>query len=244
MSDREAGNLTYHEAQSSMALLPAYYRWIVGKFSEHITGLTVDLGVGAGYQIAHYKDRAQRVVAVDYSPQLLSWLRERYPDPSVEPRQVDLLGAWEELKPMQADTVLALDVLEHFEDDDAFLGKVAGILRPGGKLCLKVPANASLYSSVDEASGHYRRYDPEALRRKVEAHGFRLLRQEYMNPVGAVLYRWKRGKKKNFSKTFSPRLLRLANLAMPILEQFDHLQILGGLSLVGIYQLEPRQARR
>jgi len=50
------------------------------------------------------------------------------------------------------------DVLEHVEEDKAFLSSMAKILKPGGMFYLTVPAGPWLWSHTDIYSGHYRRY--------------------------------------------------------------------------------------
>jgi len=235
-SDKEASNRTYHEAQSRMRLLPAYYRWIISKFAGAISGKVIELGVGAGYQIEHYEALADKIIAVDYNPELLKWLKEIHPTDKVAALQANLLGDWSELPIGAADTVLALDVVEHFEDDALFISKARDLLRSGGKLCLKVPANSNLFSSIDQASGHYRRYDPAPLRELLNKQGFKVINQEFMNPIGAWLYRFKKKKNSNFSKTFSPSTLKAANFLIPMIRPLDNLQSLGGLSLIGVYE--------
>lgn len=74
------------------------------------------------------------------------------------------------------------DVLEHIPDDNALLGDLWGSLENGGTLLLTVPAYASLWSYVDELSGHCRRYEPGELRSKLEAAGFAI---EYLTPYMA-----------------------------------------------------------
>lgn len=235
-SKREEGNKSYHEAQGRMSLLPNYYQWIISKFRGHIRGVVVELGVGVGAEVAHYLNDVQHVIGVDYNDELLSTLKKVYPENKVEGRKVDLRGDWSELDRETADTVLALDVMEHFEDDRAFASKVFELLKPGGKLCLKVPAQSHLFGAVDEASGHFRRYDPLPLQRLMEEVGFETVSQQYMNPAGALMYRLKRNKKSNYSKTFSPSSLRLINRFMPIIASFDRVPALPGLSLTGIYR--------
>lgn len=66
------------------------------------------------------------------------------------------------------------DVLEHIEDDGAFLDRLHRSLRPGGRLYLTVPAHAWLWSSNDRFSGHFRRYTARRLASLLETHGFRI----------------------------------------------------------------------
>lgn len=77
------------------------------------------------------------------------------------------------LRPESVDVVLALDVLEHV-DDDAMLAEVARVLRRGGRLIATVPAVRALWSVRDEAAGHRRRYDRSTLRALALRHGFRV----------------------------------------------------------------------
>jgi len=56
------------------------------------------------------------------------------------------------------DFALLLDVIEHIPDDKGFVDHVGKLLKPGGLLIVTVPAFSWLWSSVDDSSGHLRRY--------------------------------------------------------------------------------------
>lgn len=57
------------------------------------------------------------------------------------------------------DIVIMLDVLEHIEDDSAFLQHdVAPRLKPESHLVISVPAHPNLFTTHDTFLGHYRRY--------------------------------------------------------------------------------------
>jgi 2-polyprenyl-3-methyl-5-hydroxy-6-metoxy-1,4-benzoquinol methylase len=61
------------------------------------------------------------------------------------------------------DAVLALDVIDHLDDDRAAVARLTALVRSGGALILSVPARPELWSAFDEAQGHRRRYTPESL---------------------------------------------------------------------------------
>jgi SAM-dependent methyltransferase len=70
-----------------------------------------------------------------------------------------------ELPPSPADLILLLDVLEHIEDDRAFLLRlVRDHLAPGGELLISVPAWPALYGRHDQLLAHHRRYRPGGVR--------------------------------------------------------------------------------
>lgn len=233
----DAANLAYDAAQDRMALLPNYYRWIASHFRDHVRGTVLELGCGAGMVVRHYLERAERVVGVDVNDELLRRLEANHPGGRVRGVRVDLRGDWHELDGLVADVVIALDVLEHFEDDAAFVARAKAHLAPGGVLVLKVPAQSRLYGPMDEASGHFRRYDAEPFAALLERAGFETLALRPMNPIGAWAYRFKREKKTNFSKSISPAKLRVANALMPLFATLDHVPGLGGLSWIGAFRL-------
>ncbi|MCR4368891.1 MAG: class I SAM-dependent methyltransferase [archaeon] len=89
------------------------------------------------------------------------------------------------------DVILAADVLEHIEDDGAALKKIKKMLNKDGRLVLTVPAFQFLFSRHDELCGHYRRYEKNGLRKKLEAAGFDAKFCSYWNfflfaPIAAV----------------------------------------------------------
>ncbi len=60
------------------------------------------------------------------------------------------------------------DVIEHVEDDRAFLKQVREVLAPGGKLYLTVPCHKWLWSQADIDAGHFRRHTYASLQHLVE----------------------------------------------------------------------------
>lgn len=86
-------------------------------------------------------------------------------------RRTELHGAY--------DLALLFDVIEHLEDDAAFMDAVAFHVKPGGLIAVHVPAQPWLFSNYDRAAGHYRRYTPQTLETCAENTGLKLLRWAY-----------------------------------------------------------------
>jgi len=83
------------------------------------------------------------------------------------------------------DLLLALDLLEHVDDDAALMRELWRVCRPGGHLLITVPAYSFLWSEHDEALHHFRRYSRASLRRTIATTPFRIVR--FTNAISLML---------------------------------------------------------
>lgn len=125
-------------------------------FSPH---LFFDIGGGTGFVAeAISKTNNIPVVVVEPHPEVKNIVPNR--------SGVSLIhGHFEDLQILDESlpSVGLFDVLEHVEDDEGFLNKIIGKMRPGGKIIITVPAHEFLWSMEDENAGHFRRYDLKEL---------------------------------------------------------------------------------
>ena len=70
------------------------------------------------------------------------------------------------------DWLLAMEVLEHIEDDTAALMQWREWLKPGGSILLSVPAHKKKWNHTDVWAGHYRRYERGDLNELLKKCGF------------------------------------------------------------------------
>lgn len=87
------------------------------------------------------------------------------------------------LPPSSFDVVLALDVLEHLDDDDTGLEQIMRLLRPGGLLVITVPALPSLWGGQDIVSEHRRRYTRRQFRALLTRHRLAYATITYFNTM-------------------------------------------------------------
>ena len=77
-----------------------------------------------------------------------------------------------EFLPEVLSAVGLFDVVEHIEDDRAFLAKINRFMVCGGRAYLTVPAFDWLWSREDKDAGHWRRYTVRSLTRVLEETGY------------------------------------------------------------------------
>lgn len=79
------------------------------------------------------------------------------------------------------DAAIALDVLEHLDDDAAAVRELGRVVRPGGFLVVFVPALRILWGYNDDFSHHRRRYRAGQLAAVVGGGPFRVREHGYFN---------------------------------------------------------------
>lgn len=86
------------------------------------------------------------------------------------------------------DLVVACEVFEHLEDDDAAFASVHRLLSDEGHFLFSAPAFMKKWGPADEYGGHVRRYEKRTLVEQFERHGFSLVHfWSYGFPVTNVI---------------------------------------------------------
>jgi SAM-dependent methyltransferase len=159
-----------------------YTAWILDEFGPLLRGEILEVGAGQGTYTQRLATRGP-VTAVEPSAAQCDLLSARLgPDDRVTVICGDLtaLDGHTEM----FDTAVLTNVLEHIADDGQALDQLYRLLRPGGALCVWVPAFEFLYGPFDREIGHHRRYRKQALRRLAESHGFEVTQVTYANLPG------------------------------------------------------------
>lgn len=139
-------------------------------------GTVVDVGCGTGATLREFPPGWSLVAGCDYSAQALTYCRRRGLDHLVRCDATRLPFASESL-----DLLLALDIVEHLDDDVGCLREMARACKPGGHVLLHVPAFPILWSDKDVLNHHRRRYRRQALRALVAQCGLSVERLFFAN---------------------------------------------------------------
>lgn len=178
-----------HELEA-LASAHNFFDWIVDEFGPVIGPNTVEVGAGLGtVSLALTRRHAGTVLALEPAANVFPRLEARLDGaPNITARNATSADVLTEGASSTFDTAVYVNVLEHIDDDSGELDTARQLLRPGGHLCIFVPAMPSLYSRIDEKSGHYRRYTKPGLRKTVEAAGFAVDKIEYMDVASIIPY--------------------------------------------------------
>ena len=134
----------------------------------------LDVGCGTGLMLEHLQGRNQKPVGLDSHELSMIYCRKRGVERLTRGDVTRLPFADNSF-----DLIMALDMMEHVEDDRALLSEFHRVAAPGARIMLTVPAHPFLWSEHDEALHHYRRYQRKPLLNLLKESGFRPIRYSY-----------------------------------------------------------------
>jgi SAM-dependent methyltransferase len=177
---------TGRTAEEGGADKPRYRRYQYDLIAPHCGRSVLEVGAGLG-EFASQFTGLDRLVVTDVDPDAVKVMKDRFAGrPEVEAAQFDLsCGA---ILDRPVDTAIAINVLEHFEDDAGVLRLLARSVVPGGTLIMWVPAYMSLYGDFDRKVGHFRRYTPATLRDAAVRAGLEVELARPVNLLGGVAW--------------------------------------------------------
>jgi 2-polyprenyl-3-methyl-5-hydroxy-6-metoxy-1,4-benzoquinol methylase len=169
-----------------------FNRWLFDTVRPHCKGHVLEAGSGIGNISRLFLENKFRLTASDVRMDYCEVLqRQLGNDPylaGVEHLDLATPALAEQHGHLlhQFDTVIALNVVEHIEDDRKAIDNCLQLLKPGGHLVILVPAFQALYNSFDVELGHYRRYTKRSLRALEEGAGLTVVHQQFFNAVGII----------------------------------------------------------
>ena len=206
----------------------------------YIGSRVLEIGAGIGNLTQHLSRGRKAYVATDIDEEHLGRLRVRFRRrPNISIRKVDLTAP-EDFADLRgkADTVVCLNVVEHVKDDLLALRNIHSALEPGGRAIILVPQDQSIYGTLDEVLGHYRRYSKDELKSQVEAAGFEVERVFEFNRATRPGWWWN-GKVLR-RRTFGGVQLKIFDALVPLWRRVDRIIPWSGVSVIAIAKARGR----
>ena len=152
-----------------------YYRSKSDMMLSHLSGLALDkvmdIGSGSGF--------FARQILMNTASREVTCVDPGYDADTMEQIGKKALRFVRSARDTDADLMVMMDVLEHIEDDVAFLDDYAAMVRPGTHLFVTVPAFQFLWSGHDVFLDHFRRYTLGSLTHLVNGAGFDIVSSHY-----------------------------------------------------------------
>jgi SAM-dependent methyltransferase len=169
---------------------PRFNRWLYDTIAPYCGGHLLEIGSGIGNISRLLLQQKGPVTLSDLRMEYCNRLRILFADrPNLSAVvQLDLsLPGFEQVYSdllHRFDTVIALNVIEHIENDGLAINNCRKLLRQNGQLIVLVPAYMGLYNSLDRELGHFRRYSGNTLKKLLEAQGLSVTHTQYFNFAG------------------------------------------------------------
>jgi SAM-dependent methyltransferase len=171
-----------HLLNSGEANLANYNKWIsrqfVLVFQQYKYKSVLDFGAGIGSIASLFRQYAGvSPYTLEIDPTQAEILRTRGFSPMQSLNELD----------KQIDFIYTSNVLEHIPDDLDALQQLRAKLSSNGRIAIFVPAFESIWTTLDDKVGHYRRYTKSTLSSVLNKAGFEIEHIEYKDSIGFML---------------------------------------------------------
>jgi 2-polyprenyl-3-methyl-5-hydroxy-6-metoxy-1,4-benzoquinol methylase len=216
-----------------------FNNWTYEVIKPYCKGKILEIGSGIGNISDRFINNNSDITLSDIRPNYLSFLKQKYVsllteekiilmdlvDPDFNNKFQNLSGTF--------DTVFALNVVEHIEDDVTAVKNCYKLIKPGGKIVLLMPAFQWLYNTFDAELCHFRRYNRNSMQQLLKSSELSTEKTFYFNAGGIT--GWFVSGKLFHNKTIPQGQMKLFDTLVPAFRLLDTLLIKKiGLSVIGV----------
>jgi len=151
---------------------------------KYLRGNILEVGAGCGSFTKNYLDKIKnsKITLTELDKKNIADLKKRFENyKNIEIAHKDIGEIQKKF-----DTIMYLHVLEHIKDDSKEIESAIERLNEGGTLIFMVPAHQKIYSNLDKAVGHYRRYEIDFFKKKL--FSLERINLKYLDTMGYFLY--------------------------------------------------------
>ncbi len=175
---------------AAIASADKFNQWMYDTIKPYVKGHLLEIGSGIGNISQHFLLNNTNTTLTDLRQSYCDVLEQKfknYPNlkgiikvnlthPKFETEYAHLLG--------QFDSIVAMNVVEHIENDSLALANCYKLLSKGGHVIILVPAYQFLYNKFDTGLEHFRRYTKTRLTHLIKSNNFEIVHNQYFNFVG------------------------------------------------------------
>lgn len=213
--------------------------WIYQTVKPFLKEEILEIGSGIGNITACVINNQLSITASDIRKNYCTYLGEQFAGspylkairninivhPDFENEYKDLLNKF--------NSVFAINIIEHIEDDSTAIKNCKKLLQDGGHLIILVPAYPLLYNRFDKELKHFRRYSEPAFKELFRKANMEISHLQHFNCIGITGW-WFSGSVLK-RKTIPEGQMKIFNALVPVFKIAD--KIIAnklGLSIMGV----------
>jgi len=219
----------------SMKDARAYHQWVYESFEKWLlrNGATLEIGAGHGEYSELLLGLDGKLTVTDIDSEAVEIVDRRFAGMD-DVTVIRMDGIEPERLEMVFENIVALNIMEHIEDDLGFARGMYEVLKPDGRAIVFVPAFPLLYSEIDAQAGHHRRYTSKGVREVLENAGFSVISMRYFNFVGFFGWYLNKLTGSGVDSEATNFQVKLFNYIVPIVRKLEMFNWLCGQSIIAV----------
>ena len=160
-----------------------WIKYIILQIKKYLKNNILEVGAGCGSFAKSYMNNFKDILLMDSDDKNIKSLTEKFS----ENKNIKTIKSDVKDLNQYFNTIIYFNVLEHIEADILEIENSIQKLNIGGHLIILVPAHQKLYSKLDKAVGHYRRYDINFFKKNIFKNA-QIVELKYLDLFGYFLY--------------------------------------------------------
>ena len=160
-----------------------WIKYVIFKIRRFLKDGVLEVGAGCGSFTQGYMKNFNSITLTDMDDNSFNLLKKNF----INEKNVNVIKSQTKHIDKKFNTVLYFNILEHVKEDKLEIKTALEKLNNGGYLIILVPAHQKIYSKLDKAVGHYKRYDIDFFKEN-KFENSKIIKLHFLDFFGYVLY--------------------------------------------------------
>ena len=160
-----------------------WIKYVIFKVKRFLKNDILEVGAGFGSFTRGYMKNFHSITLTDTDDNSFSLLKQNF----LHDQNVNIIKSSIKDIEKKFDTIIYFNVLEHIKEDISEIKSALEKLNNGGYLIILVPAHQKIYSKLDKAVGHYKRYDIDFFNEN-RFENSKIIKLHFLDFFGYLLY--------------------------------------------------------
>ena len=160
-----------------------WIKYIIFKIRKFLKDDILEVGAGCGSFSKNYMKNFNSITLTDMDNSSFNLLKKNF----INEKNINVINSPTKDIDKKFNTILYFNVLEHIKEDKLEIKTALKKLNSGGYLIVLVPAHQKIYSKLDKAVGHYKRYNIDFFK-KNRFENSKIIKLHFLDFFGYLLY--------------------------------------------------------